>query len=137
MRRISFLADQGRGWDADIGRMLLVFIALLPLVNALFDFLSLGITRFAPLNRMMIDWLDRREKTDDALWGVLVSIALPLQLVFFTGVAIIGLVYAAQYIGVYYPAFGYYFLWFFEWFAQSIGAAVEPTPVQTRILMAA
>ena len=60
---------------------------------------------------------------------------LTMKLAFFAGIALIGLVYVAQYIGTYHPAFGYYFLWFFEWFAQSIGAGVEPVPVETRVRM--
>ncbi len=115
---------------------LILFSTLLPtILHFILWWTSLAFNRINPLNKLIAYWINRREITDDALYSMYIIFFLTVQITFFTSMAIIGIVQTSTYIVTYYPAFGYYFLWFFEWFAYSIGAAVEPTSVETRLLM--
>jgi len=58
-----------------------------------------------------------------------------LQLALFYGIAIVGLIVLGRVLWGHYPLTGYGFLYFFEWFAQTIGAAVDPVPPEVRYRM--
>jgi len=108
----------------------MIFSTLLPtllhLMIAVWSFIHLT-PRF--LRRWVLTHLPHVDETVNAKWGAAFGLTL------IAGWSIVLPLLAILWIGTllyeFYPQIGGWYLWFFEWFAQSIGVPIEPVPPPT------